>query len=411
MSDRDDPSGVQRDTPGLDPSRYSADASRVGSTRSIPEEALRDVASQEFVDRLWVRLDAEIEPTPRRRSRAPLLWSLAASVLTFGLGISVGQRLEPSHGREAPVAMGAEPSVNASPAARADLVLDNARNGSEDTTSDFSGREDLSDGVSHDANRSRMRGRSLLRGHSRLQAEDDSANAPPASTSSDEVGDLGAEVGEAALDGVAAPEAVSLVPALPSWQRLANAGEYEAALFELGQDGGFEAALMSSSAEQLMLLADVARATGQTQRALAALRRIVSEFRSEPVAPLAAYSLGNLLERSGDARGAAKAFAVYRALSPEGDFSEDALVRQLQSAVERGDRDHAEQLLAQYQAGFPDGRRGEEVERWMEALHETELVTIAADGGAVSPESTANEDSENGDRGKAAPEQSDSEQH
>lgn len=158
-----------------------------------------------------------------------------------------------------------------------------------------------------------------------------------------------------------------------------------------------------------MLLADVARATGQTQRALAALRRIVSEFRSEPVAPLAAYSLGNLLERSGDARGAAKAFAVYRALSPEGDFSEDALVRQLQSAVERGDRDHAEQLLAQYQAGFPDGRRGEEVERWMEALHETELVTIAADGGAASP-STANEDSDNDGRGKAVPEQSDSQE-
>jgi TolA-binding protein len=171
----------------------------------------------------------------------------------------------------------------------------------------------------------------------------------------------------------------------PSWQRFANSGEYEAALFELGQGGGFEAVLLDSNAEQLMLLADVARATGQTQRALAALRRIVTEFRGEPVAPLAAYSLGNLLEKSGDTRGAAQAFSVYRALSPEGDFAEDALVRQLRTAVERGDRDHAEQLAAQYRAGFPEGRRGEDVEEWLAELDAREL---AGDAGETTPAET-----------------------
>jgi tetratricopeptide (TPR) repeat protein len=166
---------------------------------------------------------------------------------------------------------------------------------------------------------------------------------------------------------------------------LANAGEYEAALFELGQQGGFEAALLSANAEQLMLLADVARATGQTQRALAAFRRVVSEFRNEPVAPLAAYSLGSLLQKAGDASGAAQAFAVYRALSPEGDFAEDALVRQLRSAVERDDREYAEQLAAQYRVDFPEGRRGEEVDHWLDELLAREQARVHQDAGAEEP--------------------------
>ncbi len=63
----------------------------------------------------------------------------------------------------------------------------------------------------------------------------------------------------------------------PSWHNLANKGEYEAALVEIAQAGGYERVLATSNPEQLMLLSDVARATGQQQRALAALRRIVNE--------------------------------------------------------------------------------------------------------------------------------------
>src|SRR5690606_19114612 len=154
----------------------------------------------------------------------------------------------------------------------------------------------------------------------------------------------------------------------PQWQRLANGGEYEAALFVLSQVGGFEAAVQDSSPEQLMLLVDVARATGQRHRAIAALRRVVDHHPGDPVAPLAAWSLGDLLERAGDRKGAVQAFAAYRALSPEGDFAEDALVRELRSAVERRAVGTAKALAAQYERDFPEGGRSEEVARWVSQL-------------------------------------------
>lgn len=154
----------------------------------------------------------------------------------------------------------------------------------------------------------------------------------------------------------------------PAWQQLANNGDYEAALVEIGQAGGFERILEAASAEQLMLLSDVARGTGQQQRALAALRRIVSEHRADPVAPLAALNMGTLLDKMGDGAGATEAFAIYRALSPQGDFAEDALVRQIRSAMSAGQQDLARRLVHQYEVDFPEGRRADEVARWAEQI-------------------------------------------
>ena len=129
-----------------------------------------------------------------------------------------------------------------------------------------------------------------------------------------------------------------------------------------------------------MLLSDVARATGQQQRALAALRRIVSEHASDPVAPLAALNMGNLLDKMGDGAGATQAFAVYRALSPKGDFAEDALVRQIRSAVSAGQQDLARRLVRQYETDFPEGRRADEVARWAEQIP---TQSDSVDAGAV----------------------------
>jgi hypothetical protein len=121
-------------------------------------------------------------------------------------------------------------------------------------------------------------------------------------------------------------------------------------------------ALAEASAEQLMLLSDVASATGQRQRSISALRRVVADFPSDPVAPLAAWSLGKQLEKAGDKAGALRAFADYRALSPEGDFAEDALVREMKDAAERGDEARLKELAAQYERDFPEGRRSADVE-------------------------------------------------
>lgn len=165
---------------------------------------------------------------------------------------------------------------------------------------------------------------------------------------------------------VATSNAVVSNPA--GWQKLANSDDYEAALQEIDNAGGFEQILQTATAEQLMLLSDVARATGQQQRALAALRRIVNEHTSDPVAPLAALNMGNLLDKMGDGAGATQAFAVYRTLSPQGDFAEDALVRQIRSAVSAGQQELARRLVRQYEADFPEGRRADEVGRWAEKI-------------------------------------------
>src|SRR5690606_19889888 len=167
------------------------------------------------------------------------------------------------------------------------------------------------------------------------------------------------------------------------WQRLANSDDYEAALQEIDKAGGFEKILETATAEQLMLLSDVARATGQQQRALAALRRIVNEHTSDPVAPLAALNMGNLLDKMGDGAGATQAFAVYRTLSPQGDFAEDALVRQIRSAVGAGQQDLARRLVRQYEVDFPEGRQADEVARWVEQIPTESEV---GDAGAAQPQ-------------------------
>ncbi len=63
--------------------------------------------------------------------------------------------------------------------------------------------------------------------------------------------------------------------------------------------------------------------------------------------------MGNLLDKMGDGSGATQAFARYRALSPKGERAEDALVRQLRSAVKAGQRALAQKLVHQYEADFP----------------------------------------------------------
>jgi TolA-binding protein len=170
--------------------------------------------------------------------------------------------------------------------------------------------------------------------------------------------------------------------AVPGWQVLAGQLDYEAARRALDGEGGFETALAQAAPEQLMILHDIARATGDRAQALRALQRVVERFPDDPNAPIAAWSLGNLLEASGDRAGAAQAYSRYRSLSPQGDFAEDALARQVQVAVEQGDLPQARRLAAQYEQDFPNGRHIDELQALLE-----ELADAGPDAFAPSPES------------------------
>jgi outer membrane protein assembly factor BamD (BamD/ComL family) len=160
----------------------------------------------------------------------------------------------------------------------------------------------------------------------------------------------------------------SVAPPVPAstWQRLADTGEYAQALSALDSNGGFDRALDEATADQLMSLVDIARATGQRERAIFALRRIVSEHGADPNAPVAAWMLGNELAKARDFASAEQAFAMYRALSPGGDFAEDALARQVDMAVQQGNLEHARRLAEQYLKEFPDGPRTADIQAQVE---------------------------------------------
>ncbi len=93
------------------------------------------------------------------------------------------------------------------------------------------------------------------------------------------------------------------------------------------------------TAESLLAAADAARLQGRAQEGAALLRRILNNHRSDPRAPLAAFTLGRvLLMELGQPRQAAAAFADARALAPGGPFAEDALAREVEAWAKAGTR-------------------------------------------------------------------------
>lgn len=357
--------------------------------------------SEERMDRVWGRLADSVHsessgkgnPRTMPTRFGGALVGLAACAATFGIGVWVGEQ-RGSEAHRQPSVVSAEPLPGASlpeqgnvgwrPLSRTqqgELPADDrpgmsnggARVGQDATHRGHGPRSDATQGGHHAASPASANTSIGLRaandGDALAGSGGRGVNAPAPSASN--VGD-----GEDAKVVAKAP---------PPWQKLANNGDYEAALVEITQSGGFERILADATAEQLMLLSDVARATGQQQRALAALRRIVGEYAADPVAPLAALNLGNLLEKMGDGAGATEAFAIYRSLSPRGDFAEDALVRQISSAVSAGQQELARNLVAQYESDFPDGRRADEVARWSEQLPLGDLVVDAGGASEASP--------------------------
>jgi hypothetical protein len=190
----------------------------------------------------------------------------------------------------------------------------------------------------------------------------------------------------------AAPIARTPVPSPATWLQLADRGDYENAYQALEEFGGFDQVLSNASADELMVLVDVARATGNRGRAIQALRRVTESFVSDPNAPIAAMTLGRMLMQAGDRKGASDAFSLYRRLSPEGDFAEDALASDIQAAVEEGNWERAQTLAKQYETDFPDGRHLEQIREQLNSGQHADTSTAepeAADGETEAQEDQA----------------------
>lgn len=302
----------------------------------LADTALRDHGTRDRVDRVWRRLSADIESAAPRR-RATLWWAPAAAAIVFGSGVVVGAKWAKP---EAPPAVSAERPSLSEPARRSSAPATAA----EERRPERTRREPQ-----------RSAPRATV-----------ARPAPPA---------FGFEE-EPAQPPVFTENPAPAGP--PEWKLLADAGDFEAAARSLERAGGFHAVLGGANSAQLMSLVDIARATGGRDRAVLALRRVLDAYPDTPEAPLAAWTLGNVLEQSGDEAGAAEAFALYRRLSPSGDFAEDAVVREVDAALVRGNLELAAELIEQYAKDYPHGRRLDEFRRELEELR-------AADAGAAQP--------------------------
>ncbi len=321
----------------------------------IPPEALRNHASAERVERVWRRLSLDVSAAPRSRGLA-WWWAPVAAAAVFALGVAVGTRL---HAPTAELAAVAEPRP-ALPAPGAGPVA-----------------EPVASVEEPHAPPAQKRSRSR---HAARVEDSEDAYSPT--------------YGEPS--GFAASEPVAVVE-FAEWEKLAEAGDFRAAKSALDRDGGFERAAARASASQLLVLADVARASGSREQATQALRRVLSSYLSAPEAPIAAWTLGNLLEQAGDRSGAAEAYATYRRLSPAGDFAEDAAARQVDAALSQGNLELGRRALEEYVQNFPKGRRLAELRNRLTALE-----APAVDGASsASPEA---DESPEDDGAEAAPE-------
>lgn len=282
----------------------------------LPPSALRDYADDPRIERVWQRLEPELG-RPVLPARAGFFLLPAAAALVFSLGVVVGRQSSPS--------AVSSPSV-AAEGARAGQPIQQAAPAHGERPVTATGR-----------------------------APTVPPRATPARAAASGVATLADDV-----PVIAQPEASPyVVPPTepPAWQRQADLGDFSAARATLERAGGFGSAISTASPDQLMTLVDVARSTGEREHAVRALRRLLDSFAGAPEAPLAAWTLGNLLEQGGDRLGSANAYALYRRLSPTGDFAEDAAAREVDVALSEGNHELATQLVEQYQRDFPNGHR------------------------------------------------------
>ncbi|HEY6723667.1 MAG TPA: hypothetical protein VI197_06525 [Polyangiaceae bacterium] len=327
----------------------------------IESAALRDNAGGARVERIWKRLESNLVPPRKAPKRS---WSVAwapalAAGLTLGFVVgreSVAPELPP------PGRLVAEPAA-AEPAGPPDQ------------------RSNAEQSPARKPEQAEARG---LRQPPRTPRALPSADA--ALTYSD------VPVAPTAAAPLVRAPAPAPSPAL--WLQLADRGDYERASQALEEQGGFDWVLTQASADELMVLVDVARATGNRGRAIQALRRVTESFVSNPNAPIAAMTLGRMLMQSGDRKGASEAFSLYRRLSPEGDFAEDALASDIQAAVEEGDWERAQTLAKQYETDFPDGRHLEQIREQLNTAVPADGSTVPAapDAGAAEPPAGAGYD-------------------
>jgi transmembrane sensor len=108
-------------------------------------------------------------------------------------------------------------------------------------------------------------------------------------------------------------------------------------------------------AGDLLLAADAARLSGHPADAVRWLRMLCDRHSSDPRAPVAAFTLGRVLDDLSQPAEAAAAFRRAGVLSPSGPLAEDALAREAEAWARAARSDDARDACARYLRRFPSG--------------------------------------------------------
>lgn len=151
------------------------------------------------------------------------------------------------------------------------------------------------------------------------------------------------------------PHDAPAAPALPSWSRLAEAGQFQASI-EAAEAQGLTSLCNTLAPTGLLQLADTARAAKQENTAASVYTCLRRRFARSNQAALAAYMLGRIAsEIHHNPPQAAKWFQTYLNEQPAGPLAETALGRLMETHQQQGHVQAARQEAQRYLQRHPQG--------------------------------------------------------
>jgi len=139
------------------------------------------------------------------------------------------------------------------------------------------------------------------------------------------------------------------------WRALVAAGHYAEGV-RAAERFGWSRICRTASATELLSLADAARLSGETSRAVEGLLMLRQRFPGSTSAATGAFSLGRLaFEKRSAYAEAARWFATYLDEQPSGPLMGDAFGRLMEARQRSGDRAAARRVAEGYLQRFPGG--------------------------------------------------------
>ena len=409
-----------------------------GSIPPIQPADLRDVASEERVERIWSRLEQDIvtlRARPQSRPSRTVVWALAATFAAFGVGVVSGRFVwrQPVVGPSPVVATHDRAQVDVFAAGTQERTY--ALPGGGSVTLAPGSMVEMEHGAGSDLRLRLLSGEASLetaqgpdRGLAIVSGDATIATAPgstisvrqradnldvrvvggsaqvssPAGTQALGKGEQMENVPTRATTAANNPapvvrvapngrpvrpnrsDAKATVAVAPSWRELHAALKDDEAFDALRQQSGGVAGAIAAakSADDLMALSDVLRFKHDTANGMAALRRVADEFGSSTNGSTAAYMLSKHYEGAGQPDLAKK----YRDQATKGVFAASALCDAMRAEQRAGRKDEAAARATEYLAKYPNGPCKDAAKSITDGSDSADDDDASAHTGAPSPD-------------------------